>query len=1388
MALSPEEIEKRFGVKVNEIKPAGGSTTTASPSASPLDRLINKVDNKKADSLGNLEFAGNKLASGFWSQMGRNVEALKGVATGEPAIYSIARLALPRDLVDGLLPKVVLDEEQAKKTGAPRELTRGKAMGLDMTENSAVSPENLSGMFSKTGPRKQLDPVTGKESFTPGVQPDGDFQRYTGTAAEFIGGGAALGPAGGVGTAKGVISAAGAGLGSELGGDVGEAVGGETGKKVGSLVGALAGGYANAVRYNTVKEVLQAPLGKLGDAKDAVTGAWKQKKEANARIARGEAIAGDEKTLTDLIGDRYSDIRATAKAAMDKRVQEQIAGILRMSPEAQARLLESDQAAISLGLKPEFFTLAERTQDPTLLALQQELHARGATPEIVARMEARHSEVKKQLADTVGKVLLKTKQDFGDVSLEGALAEANKSANMKLIGLEESRKGVLKWLSNLTDREAFQQGSLIRDAFDRAKGKAKEDFSGAYSRLLSKAKDADLDKGAVDLSQEVKSGKALLDSVHGRTSADIPTTYGEVIDALAAKKGVASFEDATSLVHTLGKEAAQIAGQNPAAAQTLKTLRDTILSKMGSGFDQQLIQEYLALQKRYATEFVPRFRTGVNSELGRTANRGLQKGEEAILNENVLDKYLPLTGERASPTKMKEFDDLFGGKIAGSERSPEAFEALTKQLETKYQKQVAGKDLSVEDLAKAHENFVNNHSSALDLIPNSRKKLDNVAEELARIKVESELVRSKWKAATDGSLESVLGEQATAAVLTRALADPAKMSKLIEVLDSATIKGKQLVGKQALIREIFAKANPYTDGKVDYSKFFEILNAGRRYKREHGSESSMDRLFKAAFGERDGKQLSKDLEDIALLMQREESSYPNWLRPREDLTGNPFTKTVGSSPEGVMAAGINIERGRSNALVEAARLLGRFGSARVQQALQDAQLKMIHDPAMAKAVLELAATKPDKAISEGAFRKIFGASDWASQLLKRLSDSGYILQGMGRNVILEQGVNATRQNEKDDQKKGLTPKQPGPGSVSDAGPGGFAEALAKYDEKYGKPFVKDLTPEQEKAQRDMIEGFFGGAGVIKAVGKSVAEKFAGVFRTEDLIKAADTPWKSRTKLVEMPIDDFLALAAKIPSDPVHTAISKSKMDNIRKAIEAKKPLADIPFLHFNTAMDKTTAQISGHEGRHRAMVLKELGYETMPVKLEGPIRWSEQVNPKLFDYAKTWPEKFKGEGNWVENTATGKMQRVEGDTIPFNLTREGGLAAVGKEAEAHVRAYHGTTKDFKNFKSKDGLYYFSKDPKVAAGGERGFVDPTDFKDFPEVAKQLTVPEGLNIRPVDLTIKRPATIEDVKKYAPDAKNMREAYKILKEKGFDGFVSDYEIVVFSAKQIKSAIGKK
>jgi hypothetical protein len=138
----------------------------------------------------------------------------------------------------------------------------------------------------------------------------------------------------------------------------------------------------------------------------------------------------------------------------------------------------------------------------------------------------------------------------------------------------------------------------------------------------------------------------------------------------------------------------------------------------------------------------------------------------------------------------------------------------------------------------------------------------------------------------------------------------------------------------------------------------------------------------------------------------------------------------------------------------------------------------------------------------------------------------------------------------------------------------------------------------------------------------------------DVDKKRNVDYKSKNKLVSMPIDQFLLLAERLDTP------NKEKQERVSKRIEAGEQFSEVPILFFGTwssDMPKEQAKVTGHEGRHRALQLKKMGYTHMPVELKGDIRWSEQDDPTKSDYDERYPSQIIGEN---------------GDVMPFPIPRE----------------------------------------------------------------------------------------------------------------------------------------
>lgn len=124
-----------------------------------------------------------------------------------------------------------------------------------------------------------------------------------------------------------------------------------------------------------------------------------------------------------------------------------------------------------------------------------------------------------------------------------------------------------------------------------------------------------------------------------------------------------------------------------------------------------------------------------------------------------------------------------------------------------------------------------------------------------------------------------------------------------------------------------------------------------------------------------------------------------------------------------------------------------------------------------------------------------------------------------------------------------------------------------------------------------------------------------MFDPEEIKKSAETQYKSRYKLISIGIDDFLRLAK--------TGKQESKLSEATSRVKEGVKFTSIPYLYMDREGDNL--RVTGHEGRHRAMALKQAGYSTMPVEIRSDIRWSEQTDPDRFDYRAKWPKRILSE-------------------------------------------------------------------------------------------------------------------------------------------------------------------
>jgi hypothetical protein len=244
------------------------------------------------------------------------------------------------------------------------------------------------------------------------------------------------------------------------------------------------------------------------------------------------------------------------------------------------------------------------------------------------------------------------------------------------------------------------------------------------------------------------------------------------------------------------------------------------------------------------------------------------------------------------------------------------------------------------------------------------------------------------------------------------------------------------------------------------------------------------------------------------------------------------------------------------------------------------------------------------------------------------------------------------------------------------------------------------------------------AALTERVPSPATKNVEEIFNLDQRATNADLP-KSRDTLVFMSPDDFLAMAAPTRADYSFTSSEgKEKTKSILAGIQ-KGDLIDVPHLKI---FDKDgVAQVEGHDGRHRAALMKELGYDRMPVIINSHrIRWADQLKSGRDQIEGSWPTVLRSEKDpW------GKINKESRD-IPFPVKdprpSADDLAALTAKAPTDtpefknffgeskvvdakgkpMQVYHGTSSDFTVFRpSEDGRLgrgiYLSSEERLAKG-------------------------------------------------------------------------------------------
>ena len=105
-----------------------------------------------------------------------------------------------------------------------------------------------------------------------------------------------------------------------------------------------------------------------------------------------------------------------------------------------------------------------------------------------------------------------------------------------------------------------------------------------------------------------------------------------------------------------------------------------------------------------------------------------------------------------------------------------------------------------------------------------------------------------------------------------------------------------------------------------------------------------------------------------------------------------------------------------------------------------------------------------------------------------------------------------------------------------------------------------------------------------------------------------------SKLIYMSPDEYLNLTKKYrPEEGKENLGSKTNIKNLETLLKEGKELANIPILYVNKPFeDSDSFEVVGQEGNHRAKAFKNLGYDKIPVVIEGSTREIRQKIKNIF--------------------------------------------------------------------------------------------------------------------------------------------------------------------------------
>lgn len=754
------------------------------------------------------------------------------------------------------------------------------------------------------------------------------------------------------------------------------------GEQTGSILGGGAGSTANLARVNAVA----GPIGKASQA-------WRNAKEIDAArtaaLKAGEKVE-DQRKMWQIFSDEFSDLRGKTKGIIQQKMNAQMADALQRSGAGrEVAGFEGDIATTgATAAQKETFGLAERTKNPILASLMTEERPRGFTESVSA--SERSGKMQRVISDLYNKLVGPKGLPDTPEGLKASGDAFRAITEAKLQAIQQEENAAKATFPPLGGPQQYAVGDVAHQLRDQRARTAYTEAERQYSAAESmwEAEGATVRSGGLR-QQEVD----MINSFYGQADpATVPKIVKSVLRATGSEQQLfdaagrpyadpylmakeLSLKDANDLVKAFGKAANEYNKRGESQAfSNAKALQDRVLAEIeGAQATPAAKQAYTAARENYRVNYAEPFQEGAGRALGKE-KVGPYAGQEVMANEKVLPYFL---NKDEMTSRLVEYDKVYG-------KSPEAQQILQAGVADRFRSEVLDAGASSKAIEPRLEKFRKEYESALNRMPALADRIESEAANIYKMRAEKEAQLDRYKDLMKGPVTKEVTAVQAKQMFQAALADPAKMTKLLDAMPSL---------EKDLVKEVFQQANPMQGDRYDAKALRDMLNAG---KTKLQGPSSMQIMFERAFGKEGGDRQFQVLEAIARLQEREALTNPENLRPKELFASDPIKRTTGQTGASWIQS-IRTAWARQTGVTYVTALgLSRFALARVTQAVDNAKLKALYDPPTTEAILELMSKGQGEPLSMTTGNAVWGG---VKGLVGKMVEAGYIKRYVPRGMV-----------------------------------------------------------------------------------------------------------------------------------------------------------------------------------------------------------------------------------------------------------------------------------------------------------------------------------------------------------------------------------------------------